>query len=107
MWLLGLHYKSVFLFEIRFCFLKKTIHQCSGVLFYFEISAPNADYRRPMKTRTFGRGQTNWANKFLDIWGILAKMLSALIISKTLYPHPNQIFIGDWVLNLGHKELEL
>jgi hypothetical protein len=75
-----------------------------------------------LKYRTFGLGQTNWADKFWGIWGILGGTLNThfgtvsplsmfsiiqplfLQNTKPLYPHP-QIFIWDWHLNLGRKEL--
>ena len=40
------------------------------------------DYGRPMKpffslkSRTFGLGQTNWADKFWGIWGIFGQTIS-------------------------------
>ena len=36
---------------------------------------PTTDYGRPilMKSQTFGLGQTNWADKFWDIWGIFGQ----------------------------------
>ena len=39
------------------------------------------DYGRPMKpfssnSQTFGHGQTNWADKFWDIWGIFELFMS-------------------------------
>ena len=33
------------------------------------------DYERPLKSRTFGLGQTNWAYKFWGIWGIFGQTI--------------------------------
>ena len=60
-----------------------------------------------LKSRTFGLGQTNWADKFWGIWGIFSQTirtpsdtqstcfpLFSLILQKTrpLYPHPKYLF---------------
>jgi hypothetical protein len=63
-----------------------------------------------LKFRTFGLGQTNWADKFLGIWGIFSGTISThfgtvshlsmssirqtLFLQKTksLYPHPKYLF---------------
>jgi len=63
-----------------------------------------------LKSRTFGRGQTNWADKFWGIWGIFGRNMSTnfgtvsplsmlsiiqpLFLQKTkpLYPHPKYLF---------------
>jgi hypothetical protein len=63
-----------------------------------------------LKARTFGLGQTNWANKFWGIWGIFGQTISIhfdtlihlsifsiikpLFLQKTkpLYPHPKYLF---------------
>ena len=76
----------------------------------------------PSKFQTFGLGQTIWADKFWSIWGIFGWLISThfgtvsplsmfsinqpLFLQKTkpLYPNPS-IFICDWGLNLGCKEL--
>ena len=78
------------------------------------------DYGRPMKpfslkSRIFGLGQTNWANKLWGIWGIFGNQHPfwyseflvhvfhySIIIStkntKPLYPHPKYgIGIWNWV----------
>jgi hypothetical protein len=99
---------------------------------YFFLEALNfivsaADYGRQrklfsLKSRTFGLGEKNWADKFWGIWGIFGRTISthfctvsplsmfsiiqALFIQKTkpLNPHPKYAF-WDWDLNLGRKEL--
>ena len=73
---------------------------------------PTTDYGRPilMKSQTFGLGQTNWADKFWDIWGIFGQTISThfgtvsplsmfsinqpLFLQKTkpLYPNPKYSF---------------
>jgi hypothetical protein len=72
-----------------------------------------------LKSRTFGHGQTNWANKFWKIWGIFGQTISAPIlvqfmfsIIQPLFLQKNeafistfQIYIWDWDLNVGRKEL--
>jgi hypothetical protein len=63
-----------------------------------------------LKSRTFGLGQTNWANKLTGIWGIFGQTISThfgtvsplsmfsiiqpLFLQKTkpLYPHPKYLF---------------
>ena len=69
-----------------------------------------------LKSRTFGLGQTNWADKFWGIWGIFGQTISThfgtvsplsmfsiiqpLFLQKTkpLYPHPKYLFgIGIWI----------
>ena len=63
-----------------------------------------------LESRTFGLGQTNWADKFWGIWGIFGQTISThfgtvspwsmfsiiqpLFLQKTkhLYPHPNFSF---------------
>jgi hypothetical protein len=63
-----------------------------------------------LKSRTFGLGQTNWADKVWGIWGIFGQTISThfgsvsplsmffiiqpLFIQKTepLYPHPKYVF---------------
>jgi hypothetical protein len=68
----------------------------------------------PLKSRTFGLGQTNWADKFSGIWGIFSKTISThfvtvsplsmffivqpLFIQKTkpLYPY-STCLIGIWI----------
>ena len=62
------------------------------------------DYGRPVKpffikSRTFG----HWTYKFLDIWGIFGQTVSTHF--GTASPFTTQIFIWDWDLNLGRKEL--
>ena len=76
----------------------------------------------PLKFRTFGLGQTNWADKFWGIWGIFSQTISthfstvsplimffrySTIIStkKLSLLSPSQIFIWDGDLNLGCKDL--
>ena len=68
------------------------------------------------KSRTFGLGQTNWADKFWGIWGIFGQTISThfgtvsplsmfsiiqpLFLQKTkpLYPNPKYLFgIGIWI----------
>ena len=68
-----------------------------------------------LKSRTFGLGQTSWADKFWGIWGIFRQTISThlgkvsplslfsiiqpLFLQKTkpLYPHPKYWFgIGIW-----------
>jgi hypothetical protein len=75
-----------------------------------------------LKSRTFGLGQTIWADKFWSIWGIFSRTIRTqfgkvspllsmfsnnqlLFLQKTkpLYLSKSQISI--WGLNLGHKEL--
>ena len=73
-----------------------------------------------LKSRTFGLGQTNWADKFWGICGIFGQTISThigrvsplsiiqpLFVQKTkpLYPLPKYLFRWDWDLNLGPKEL--
>jgi hypothetical protein len=63
-----------------------------------------------LKSRTFGLGQTNWADKFWGIWGIIGQTISThfgtvsalsmfsiiqpkfLQKTKPLYPHPKHLF---------------
>jgi hypothetical protein len=66
-----------------------------------------------LKSRTFGLGQTNWADKFWGIWGIFSQTISThfgtvsplsmfsmfsiiqpvfLQKTKPLYPHPKYLF---------------
>jgi hypothetical protein len=60
-----------------------------------------------LKSRTFGRGQTNWADQFWGIWGIFGQ-IPPLFLQKT---KPIFILIWNWNwdlnlnLNLGCKEL--
>ena len=76
----------------------------------FFLSTSITDFGRPMKpfslkSRIFGLGQTNWANKLWGIWGIFGNQHPfwyseflvhvfhySIIIStkntKPLYPHP-------------------
>ena len=67
------------------------------------------DYGRPMKSRTFGLGQTNLTDKFWGIWGIFGRNISThfgfLLFKHYLYEklNPSQIFILDWDLNLAAK----
>ena len=79
----------------------------------------NTDYERPneaffsLKSRTFGLGQTNWGNKFWGIWDIFGRTISThfgtvspLSIIQPLFLHKTKpLFIWDWDLNLGRKEL--
>jgi hypothetical protein len=76
-----------------------------------------------LKSRTCRLGQTNWADKFWGIWGIIGQTISThfgavsplsmfsiiqpLFLQKTtpLYPHPKYLDIWDWDLNLGRKDL--
>jgi hypothetical protein len=75
-----------------------------------------------LNSRTFGLGQTNWADKFWDIWGIFGRIISThfgtvsrlsmfsiiqpLFLQKlSPYIHTTQISIWDGDLNLGCKEL--
>ena len=78
-----------------------------------------------LKSRTFGLGQSNWADKFWGIWDIFGPAeLSAPILvqcseslvhvfhystiistKKQAFISTSQIFIWDWHLNLGRKEL--
>ena len=75
-----------------------------------------------LKSRTFGPGQTKWANKFWGIWGIFRQTISThfgtvsplsmfsiiqpLFLQKTKpFISTSQIFIWDWDLNEGRKEL--
>ena len=45
----------------------------------FDDTPASTDYGRPMKpllkSRTFGLGQTNWADKFWDIWGVFRQTI--------------------------------
>ena len=69
-----------------------------------------------LKSRTFGFGQTNWANEFWGIWGTFGRTISThfgavsplsmfsiiqpLFLQKTkpLYTHPKYLFgIGIWI----------
>ena len=69
-----------------------------------------------LKSRTFGLGQTNWANKFWVIWGIFSRTISIhfdvvsplsmfsiiqpLFLQKTkpVFSHPKCSFgIGSWI----------
>ena len=72
-----------------------------------------------LKSRTFGLGQTNWADKFWDIWGIwnifgqsitthfdtesplfMIFIIKPLFLqwTKPLYPHPKYSFgIAIWI----------
>ena len=71
-----------------------------------------------LKSKTFGLGQTNWANKFWCIWGIFGRItsthfgtvspLSMFSIIQLLCLQKNlslYIHIWDWDLNLCCKEL--
>jgi hypothetical protein len=62
-----------------------------------------------LKYRTFGLGQTNWADKSWGIWGIVGQTISTLVFhifnhyfykKLSLYIHIPNIY-----LNLGRKEL--
>ena len=46
-----------------------------------------------LKSQTFGLGQTNWADKFLGLWGIFGWFKAFISTS--------QIYIWDWDLNLN------
>jgi hypothetical protein len=71
-----------------------------------------------LKSQTFGLGQTNWADKFWGIWGIFG-YISALILvlwvpcpcfslfNHYFYKKLSQLFIWNWDLNLGRKELRI
>jgi hypothetical protein len=85
------------------------------------------DYRRPLKpfslkSQTFGLGQTIWADKFWGIWGIFGQFISThfsnvsplsmfsinqplFLQKKQAFISKSQIFIWEWDLNLGRKEL--
>ena len=63
------------------------------------------------KFQTFGLGQTIWADKFWVIWGIFDLSISTNF-GTVSFPLINQyfwsksyIFMWDWDLNLGRKEL--
>ena len=73
------------------------------------LRTPNEPFSR--KYRTFGLGQTNWADKFWSIWGILSQttyqhtvsslsmfsIIQPLFVQKTksLYiPHPKYLGLG-------------
>jgi hypothetical protein len=72
-----------------------------------------------VKSQTSGLGQTNWADKFWDIWGIFSQTIRThistvsllsmffniqpLFLQKTIPLYPLIIF--DWDLNFGRKEL--
>ena len=80
------------------------------------------DYGRQMKP-FFIENPNFWADKFLGIWGIFGRFISThfgtvgplsmlsinqpLFLQKTkpLYSNPPNLFIWDWDLNLGRKEL--
>ena len=68
-----------------------------------------------LKSRIFGLGQTNWADKFWGIWGIFGQTISTnfgtvsslsmfsiiqtLFLQKTkpLYPHPKYLPFEFWL----------
>ena len=79
------------------------------------VQAQTTDAQRSLfslKSRTFGLGQTNWADKFWGLWGIFGQTISThfgtVIVSplsmfsiiqplflqktKSLYPHPKYLF---------------
>ena len=70
-----------------------------------------------LKSRTFGLGQTNWADKFWGIWVFAAELSAPILVHKgsplsmfsiiqPLFLHKTKpLFIWDWDLNLGGKEL--
>ena len=99
--------KKVQTFEHRFL--------CSASYPVTETMTANKDYGRTMKhfslkSRIFGLGQTNQADKFWGIWGIFCQTISThfgrvsplsmfsiiqpLFLQKTkpLYPHPKYLF---------------
>ena len=84
-------------------------------LHHHRSSLESTDYGRPikpflLKSRTFGLGQTNWADKFWGVWGIFDKTITThfgtvsplsmfsniqpLFLQKTkpLYPFPKYLF---------------
>ena len=81
----------------------------------------NTDYGRPMKpislkSRAFGIGQTNWADKFWGIYGIFGQTISThfgKVSPLSMFFHystiisTSQIIIWVWDLNLnlGSKKL--
>jgi hypothetical protein len=63
-------------------------------------------------------GQTNWADTFWGIWGIYSPSISnhfgtvsplsivqPLFLQKVAFLPTSHIFIWDWYLDLGRKEL--
>ena len=72
-----------------------------------------------LKSRTFGLGQTNWTDKLWGIWDTFGQTIrthfgtvgnvfhySTIISTKNEdFISTSQIFIWDWDLNLGSKEL--
>ena len=84
----------------------------------FTLSLATTDYGRPMKPffieiQIFGHGQTNRADKFWSIWGIFGQTISTqfgtvspLSMFSIIQPlFLKNIFIWDWDLNLGRKNL--
>ena len=83
----------------------------------FETRATDAQWSLfSLKSRTFGLGQTNWADKFWGIWGILGQTISthfgtvsplsmfsiiqplSLQKTKPSYPHSKYLFeIRIWI----------
>ena len=72
----------VYSFQCHSCVLVESIQDSN-----FSIGT---DYGRPMKpfslkSQTFGLGQTNWANKFWGIWGIVGQTFGKFSIIQPLF----------------------
>ena len=115
--LLNVHRWKIASFELTQVLMSFLFKQC--------ISTRTTDAQWSLfssKSQTFGLGQTIWADKFWGIWGIFGRFisthfgtvspLSMFSINQPLFLQKNsvfiskfQIFIWDWDLNLGRKEL--
>ena len=72
----------VYSFQCHSCVLLESIQDSN-----FSIGM---DYGRPMKpfslkSQTFGLGQTNWANKFWGIWGIVGQIFGMFSSIQPLF----------------------
>ena len=86
--------------KIRFDTLFSFILRRTGDPLYHGLLTPNEVFFSS-KSLTFGLGQTIRADKFWGIWGIFGRFIKHYFYKKlSLY-----IFIWDWDLNFGHKEL--
>ena len=121
-WLLALKLQFLLVFKRENILQKCILH----LLFWMNQSShglrmPN-DAFFPLKSRTFGLGQTIWEDKLWGIWGIFGRtfsthfgtasplsmfpMFKPIFLQKTKLLYPQlQINIWDWDLNLGRKEL--
>ena len=112
--------------ELIFNFFQNIIKPNSDFCFFWlKLRTPNEAFF-PLKFRTFGLEQTNWADKFWGILGIFGQAISThfgtvrplsifsitlplfLQKPKPLYPHPKYLFeIWIWIWVAKNWEFSL